>query len=166
MQETNYPLGRLYDRLPIPIDLERCQEVAAGPLTFLIEGRRLTTAAVSAHRGGTGHEEFDDQGVSLHVLAAGDGREYLRFDCFEREPHYHYLGHDPALNRVIRYDEVAGGDCAQWAIERIRTRLPEMLEFAGRGDLAGAVRAEPDTVRAAVDKAAAILAAALAGDEP
>ena len=34
---------------------------------------------------------FFDAGVSIHVCGADDGYEYLRFDCFDDEPHYHYV---------------------------------------------------------------------------
>ena len=41
--------------------------------------------------------EGQDGGVSLHVLGPGrDGDlvEYFRLDCFEDEPHYHYVYND------------------------------------------------------------------------
>ena len=34
---------------------------------------------------------FADEGVTIHVFDADDGHEYLRFDVFDDEPHYHYI---------------------------------------------------------------------------
>lgn len=87
-----------------------------------------------------------DDGVSLHVLGP-DGHEYLRFDCFEGEPHYHYVhprpeGEDPH-NHWIPLDDIANGEPLAWALARLRTRLPEML-----------IEAEGETVAAGVDRAA------------
>ena len=50
---------------------------------------------------------FADEGVSLHVIDASDAHEYLRFDMFDDEPHYHYI-HKPddgsIVNNVIDFD--------------------------------------------------------------
>ena len=78
---------------------------------------------------------FSDEGVSIHVCG-DDGHEYVRFDVFDEEPHYHYVHKTPAdgeiINNVIAYDAVALGDMLDWAIERLRTRLPDMLRARGR----------------------------------
>ncbi|HEU4428529.1 MAG TPA: hypothetical protein VFT98_07225 [Myxococcota bacterium] len=75
--------------------------------------------------------------MSLHVCGADDGHEYLRFDCFEREPHYHYSHRvapgATAVNHWVPFDRAACGDMLAWALERIRSRLPEMLREA-RGE--------------------------------
>ena len=47
---------------------------------------------------------------------------------------------------MIDFDAVADGDMLAWALERLRTRLPEMLEQAGGGAVAAAV--DPDVVAA------------------
>lgn len=75
---------------------------------------------------------FTDEGVSLHVFDASDGHEYVRFDVFDADPHYHYNHRgSEVVNNVIEFDVVAHGDMLPWALERIRTRLPEMLTEAG-----------------------------------
>jgi hypothetical protein len=79
----------------------------------------------------------EDRGVTIHVMGSpGDQMtELLRFDCFEKIPHYHYapLGRNERLN----LDMVAAGDPLDWALGRLRTRLPQMLEHAGFGEVAG-----------------------------
>jgi hypothetical protein len=79
----------------------------------------------------------EDRGVTIHVMGspAGEMTELLRFDCFEQVPHYHYapLGRNERLN----LDKVAAGDPLEWALGRLRTRLPEMLEYAGFSEVAG-----------------------------
>ena len=56
---------------------------------------------------------FTDEGVTIHVFDADDGHEYLRFDVFDDEPHYHYIHRtvdDTVVNNVIDFDAVAHGD--------------------------------------------------------
>ena len=82
---------------------------------------------------------FSDNGVSIHVRGADDGHEYLRFDVFDDEPHYHYI-HNTApgeeiLNNVVTFDTFAFGDMLPVAIGWLRERLPEMLRRAGGGHL-------------------------------
>src|SRR5690606_35752057 len=71
---------------------------------------------------------FSDRGVSLHVCGADDGHEYLRFDVFDGEPHYHYVvpGAE-TLNNVVEFDAVAHGDMLPFALGCLRHRLAEML---------------------------------------
>ena len=70
--------------------------------------------------------------MSLHVFDAADGHEYVRFDVFDADPHYHYNHRGPeVVNNVVEFDVIAHGDMLPWALDRIRTRLPEMLTEAG-----------------------------------
>ncbi len=95
---------------------------------------------------------FFDAGVSIHVCGTDDGHEYLRFDVFEDEPHYHYVhrtGDGGVINQVIDFDTIAHGDMLLWVIERLRTRLPEMLTAAGGAEVAAQV--DMDAVRPVVD---------------
>jgi hypothetical protein len=81
---------------------------------------------------------FADEGVSLHVFDARDGREYLRFDMFDDEPHYHYIqktDDDSVVNQVIDFDRTALGNMLPWTLERLRTRLGDMLAQAGATEL-------------------------------
>ena len=68
---------------------------------------------------------FSDEGVSIHVCDAGDGHEYLRFDVFDDEPHYHYIHRtvdDTVVNNVIDFDAVAHGDMLRVDVARCCTR--------------------------------------------
>jgi hypothetical protein len=143
-----YKLGRRYEVMPIAMVPDACVAVSAGPVTFVVESRRLTEAAIiesAEQQGRLGAIDapagVDDGGMSLHVLGTADGLEHLRFDCFEREPHYHYIHQDDRSNVVVRFDDVAEGDPTRWTLERVRSRLPEMLEHAGATELAVAARA-------------------------
>jgi hypothetical protein len=141
-----------YDLMPIPPVEAHTEWFEAGPLAIGVEYRRLTDAIAagaqtSAAVGEAGSAAavatgLDDRGVSLHVctLQGGERQEHLRFDCFEEDPHYHYVSWGERFNHMLHLDPVADGDPLLWALERIRTRLPQMLERAG----AGAVAAELD----------------------
>jgi hypothetical protein len=130
----------------IPPAPQRCVEVQAGPLRFLVEPRHLDDAAVATLNGetldGEGTQTFDDFGPSLHVLSAVDGLEYLRFDCFDDKPHYHYARHAEDENITVRIDQIAEGDPVDFALRAVRGRLPEMLDYAGAVALASEVRQE------------------------
>src|SRR5262249_40565544 len=60
--------------------------------------------------------------------------EVLRFDCFERQPHYHYAW--SKNDHYVPLDTAAEGDPVQWTLARLRTRLPAMLIRADAADLA------------------------------
>ena len=139
-----------YDRMPIPAQDANTEYFEAGNIRIGVEYRVLTDAVAAVARmnlmassgGETGKlTELDDCGVSLHVhgLADGESLEYLRFDCFQEEPHYHYVGWRAKTNHVLHIDPVADGDPLAWALERLRTRLPQMLTHAGAEDIAAAV---------------------------
>jgi len=63
----------------------------------------------------------------------------LRFDCFVEDPHYHYVSWRERANEVLHIDPVADGDPLAWALERLRTRLPQMLARAGAPELSAAL---------------------------
>jgi hypothetical protein len=77
---------------------------------------------------------FSDNGVSLHVCGTDDGHEYLRFDVFDAEPHYHYIHHtaphDEIVNNVVTFDTFAFGEMLPFALRCLRERLPDMLPRA------------------------------------
>ena len=56
------------------------------------------------------------------------------------------------MNNVVDFDVVAYGDMLPWVLERLRTRLPEMLVAAGGGAVAAAV--DPEVVAGAVGEVA------------
>jgi len=152
-----YTVGRSFEVMPIPMVPAACIEVPAGPVTFIVESRHLTDEVINHNALSQGHEDgvvddlgVDDGGASLHVLGTEDRLEHLRFDCFDLEPHYHYIRHARAHNVVVAIDTHAEGDPVSWALGCVRQRLPEMLEFAGVPELAARVRAELDLVLAPI----------------
>ena len=168
-------IGKVYNIPPQPPDEANTRRLPAGVITFGVEYRDVDPASLAAtYAENAAHlaelEEkspeggFFDEGVSLHVFSSEDGHEFLRFDVFDDEPHYHYV-HKPGpdgeiVNNVVDFDAVALGDMLPWAIERLRTRLPEMLSEAGGGDLVGRLDAALvgkvlDEVHAMADEARA-----------
>jgi hypothetical protein len=100
--------------------------VTTGPITFVVEHRTLVQEGVAAG------------GPTVRVLGGDGGHEYLRFDLFDVNPHYHY---EPpaAKERVLMLDTVAEGDAVSWGIARLRARLGPMLVAAGGQELADAL---------------------------
>jgi hypothetical protein len=140
--------GTTYEIMPIPPIPENCYEIAAGPVLFVLESRLLNTETVGEAFANGPVEE--DGGASLHVCDAANGLEHLRFDCFEKAPHYHYIRQAERRNQILQIDDVAI-DPVDWTLQCVRSRLPEMLDYAGAKDLAAAVRAEKPAVDKGVD---------------
>lgn len=136
-----------YNIMPIPPIEAQMQRFDVGVVTIGVEYRLLDDAISAAHTTAEGYAgdmsgvEISDCGVSLHVFGRSGGKEseYLRFDCFDEDPHYHYVSYENETNQMVHVDPVAIGDPLVWAIERIRTRLPQMLVRAGAADVAEAV---------------------------
>jgi hypothetical protein len=93
---------------------------------------------------------FDDFGATLHVCGTADGVEHLRFDCFEDEPHYHYIEQAAGANTVVRIDELAVGDPIDFSLSAVEHHLPDMLRNCGLPDLADEVAGEPAKLHAAI----------------
>lgn len=151
-QESPYRRGNRFDRMPIPMVAEHCITVDAGAVQLVVESRTLTNEVIDGTYpdGVEGSIPFDDFGASLHVCGTADGLEHLRFDCFEHEPHYHYIEQAAGVNTVVRIDELAVGDPIEFTLACVEDRLPDMLRNCGVGALADEVAAQPDTVRTAV----------------
>ncbi len=156
--------------------------VPAGILTFGVVHREFTEASMTPYVGRPGVDEilakirdegFYDRGPSVYVNETATGRDYLRFDCQEREPHYHYhhlyalqdagvaiemdyqkiRGHaeNVTMNgewHQVTFDSAANGDMRDWVMDRLATRLPQMLTQAGVAELASQV--DMDVVQAAL----------------
>ena len=164
--------GTIYTVPPIPPDAEHTTYVDAGAISIGVEYRLLDEAELAANYAGEQMDEIEnaldgntvqDNGVSLHVVGSEDGHEYLRFDLFEQEPHYHYIERSGEKQTIVDYDRVASGPMLPWALEQIRTRLVPMLEYAGGEALVP--KLQPDRIRASlveVEKLARDAEAALA----
>jgi len=138
-------LGTRYDVDPIPPDDDHTTYFDAGPLRIGVEYRVLDDAALAesfaadaaaaAIINAAKPDVVDDRGFSIHVFDAATGREHLRFDMFDGDPHYHYIV-PGSHNVLIAYDEAAFGTMADWAVDCLRRRLPQMLRAAEAADLA------------------------------
>jgi len=157
--------GIVYNVQPQPPVEADTRWIEAGALTFGVEYRDVDPASLAATYGTDDAamdeiEEhspeggFVDQGVSIHVRGTDDGHEYLRFDVFDAEPHYHYVRPTGDHNNVVEHDVVANGDMLRWAIERLRSHLTEMLTEAGGAELARHV--DPALVAPVIDEVAAM----------
>jgi hypothetical protein len=150
-----------YDKMPIPPIEAHTQWFDAGAVRFGVEYRLLTeaiaaAAEVEAALGGDRADpaSFDDRGVSIHVVGNDEqgSFEYLRFDCFQEDPHYHYVSWRERTNEMLHLDAVAEGDPLAWALERLRTRLREMLARAGAAHIAA--RVDPRAVEVVLPRVA------------
>lgn len=154
---------RFESRLSTGPDRKTATHVVAGPLDLWVTARMLTNEFLNGMSerieklGANMSASFDDFGASVHVCDQ-DGSEWLRFDCFANEPHYHYNFINEDAQMICRIDEVAEGEPSAWMISRLRHRLPEMLEFAGADDLAVWARAHTQELFAAVDEVESLLA--------
>ena len=151
-RNSPYRRGNRYEQLPIPMVAEHCVTVDAGAVQLVVESRQLTNEILDDTYHGAVKPEirFDDFGASLHVCGTADGVEYLRFDCFENEPHYHYIEPAAGANVVVRIDELAVGDPIEFSLACVEHHLPEMLANCGVADLADDVAGRLDPVKAAV----------------
>jgi hypothetical protein len=158
-QESPYRRGNRYDRLPIPMITAHCIPVDAGAVQLVVESRVLTNDIIQDTFEGAVAADvpFDDFGATLHVCGTADGLEHLRFDCFEHEPHYHYLDQGAVTNTVVRIDELAVGDPVEFSLACVEHHLPDMLRHCGVGDLADEVAGRPERVGAAVAEVRALM---------
>src|SRR4249919_4277476 len=151
-RESPYRRGNRYDRLPIPMVTEHCIAVDGGAVQLVVESRRLTNEIIAAavNDGIEPEMAFDDFGATLHVCGTADGLEHLRFDCFENEPHYHYIEQANGANTVVRIDELAVGDPVEFSLGCVEHQLPDMLRNCDAAALADGVEREPERVQHAV----------------
>jgi len=153
-QKSPYRRGNRFDVMPIPMVAEHCITIDAGAVQLVVESRRLTNEIIKDTYHGDSEDgmHFDDYGATLHVCGTADGLEYLRFDCFENEPHYHYIEQGVGANVVVRIDELAVGDPIEFSLACVADHLPEMLRNCGVADLADEIVDQLETVRAGVDE--------------
>jgi hypothetical protein len=133
----------------IPIMAQHAAFFSAGPVTFGVEGRVL----------GTKEGVVGEIGASLHVFSPDRTEEWLRFDCFDRGPHYHYVLHDRGHNIVWGYDREVNGPMLPWALNAVRTRLPALLRKSGAEALAAEVERHGIDAAALADVEAAMVEA-------
>lgn len=168
-------VGTTYTVAPIPPDPEHTTYVDAAPLRIGVEYRLLDDAELAAHYSGddkievenaVGDRTIEDNGVSIHVEGIEDGHEYLRFDMFAVEPHYHYIHRSGERQTIVEFDRIALGDMLPWVVGVMGEsgRLRAMLVEAGGEALLP--RLDVDVLRAClpeVERLARQAEAALAG---
>src|SRR3954465_7897750 len=108
--------------------------IEAGAVTFSLHYRAL----------------MPDQGVCVQVIGNVSEKEteLLRFDCFDQAPHYHYA--PLAKNERRDMDKTTAGNPVGWTLRQLRTRLPEMVEHAGFGEVAS--KLDSDLVASKLDE--------------
>jgi hypothetical protein len=161
-------VGVVYSIPPQPPVAENTRYLPAGAVSIGVEYRDLDPASlVDTYKDNPAYLAellekspeggFTDEGVSIHVVG-DDGHEYVRFDVFDGDPHYHYVHNTPPgaepVNNVIGFDVVAHGDMLPWAVGCLRNRLPEMLAQAGGGHLSGKI--DPAVLGPVVDEVAVL----------
>ena len=114
-----------------PADRDALDRMTVGDLSFAVEYRHVG----------------EEQGPSVHVFGDVDGaeQEILRFDCFDRTPHYHY-GFSYIDQPQVLMDPAAIGEPLAWVCSRIETRLPALLAKARADHLAASC--DPDQLTA------------------
>jgi hypothetical protein len=140
-------IGVVYNIPPEPPKEANTRWFPAGAITIGLEYRDLDPESLhELYKDNPDHLKemlekapeggFTDEGVSIHVRGTADGHEYLRFDVFEGEPHYHYVFNSPEIiNNVVVFDTLAHGDMMPFAFHCLRHRLGEMLPRALGGHL-------------------------------
>lgn len=95
----------------------------AGSIEFTVEYR---------HFGG-------DEGPALRVYGQDQGRrvQLLRFDCFQRNPHYHF---DPSgKDERLELSQEVTPDLVSWTLQQVRQNLKPMIRLAGYPHIADQV---------------------------
>ncbi len=148
-------LGQTYDVQPVPPDPDHTVYLDAGPLSIGVEYRVVDPGALAEAYEGDDLAEiqehspeggFNDKGLSIHVVSIEDDHEYLRFDAFDDEPHYHYVDRSAGTNTVVGYDTAANGPVLTWVMHALRYRLDPMLRRAGAAHLAESLDPDAGTV--------------------
>ena len=78
----------------------------------------------------------NDRGPSLRIYGDVDDKpvQLLRFDCFDKTPHFHY---DPeGKNNQLRMDKTKVTDPIAWSMDYLRGNITSLVRIAGYGALA------------------------------
>lgn len=145
--------GTTYTVQPMPPDPASTDWLDVAPLRIGVEYRKVDAEALAATYGDDAADMaeieahspeggFTDEGISIHVVAADDDHEYVRFDVFDDEPHYHYVDRAAGTNTVVDFDPVAHGAMKPWMLRQLRHGLPDMLRHAGAATAADAITAD------------------------
>ncbi|MBI2360968.1 MAG: hypothetical protein HYV04_19020 [Deltaproteobacteria bacterium] len=76
-----------------------------------------------------------DKGLSFEVYGPdGEDSELLRFDCFEKRPHYHLIK-DSGMGKIARLSKETAPDPVRWTLDRLKRDLATLLWKAGHRKL-------------------------------
>jgi hypothetical protein len=138
--------------------MKQTEFIEAGPITIGVEYRLLNAEIARAAFGKRYVEQHNDsnaparhdRGVTLHVYSNESGKrtEHLRFDCFDEDPHYHYIDWKRTVNELVAIFPSVHGDPLSWALDHIQTRLAQMLVRANVPEVAE--RIDRDALEAAL----------------
>jgi len=159
MEEVH--VGVVYSMQPEPPDSAKTRWFEAGPIRLGLEYRVVDPARLAEAYADSAEDlaeleanspegGFSDRGVSIHVVGAEDDHEYLRFDAFEDDPHYHYVRPTRDYNHWVPFDAIAGGDILDFTFRCLRERLPDMLAHAGGEAIARCL--DPEQLAPALDE--------------
>jgi len=161
LENEDAKIGIVYRVQPEPPDPKNCQWLEAGAVRLGLEYRVLDPARLAEAYAGSDEDlaeieanspegGFFGSGVSIHVVGAVDGHEYLRFDAFDDDPHYHYVRPSGDHNHWVPFDPVAGGDMLEFALRSLRERLGPMLREARGQEVAALL--QPDQQMPVIDE--------------
>ncbi len=123
--------GQYHKFMLIPIMEHHARYFDGGPICIAVEARALGS-----------NKENMVRGPSIHVFSADRKREFLRFDLFGGELHYHYIHDGVQHNTVWGFDSAANGPMLDWVMTNLRERLPAMLRRSGEVELAARIERE------------------------
>lgn len=147
-------IGQVYNVQPVPPDPARTYYFDVAPLRVGVEYRELDPETLASLYEGEDLAEieehspeggFTDEGLSIHVFSIEDEHEYIRFDAFDDDPHYHYVDKSAGTNTVVPYDLAAHGEVVPWVLKQISGRLDSMLRRAGAPHVADRLGADVGT---------------------
>lgn len=86
-------------------------------------------------------KQASDAGLSFQVYGpdGDEDSEILRFDCFERRPHYHLIK-DSGMGKIERLSKEIAPDPVRWTLERLKRDLAPLLWKAGHRKLSTQIR--------------------------
>jgi hypothetical protein len=143
-------LGQTYNVQPVPPDPDHTTYFDAGPLRIGVEYRVIAPEDLVAAYEGDDLAEieehspeggFADEGLSIHIESVADDHEYIRFDAFDDDPHYHYVDKAAGTNTLVGYDTAANGPVLSWVLHQVHHRLDPMLRHAGAAHVADSLPA-------------------------
>ena len=99
------------------------------------EDRQLTVKAGGVRIEMRYRRRGSDRGLSFEVYGGegDDAPEVLRFDCFEKRPHFHYIG--PVNHKLERINKKTVPNPVRWTLRRIKRDLPSLFWKAGHRKL-------------------------------